>query len=114
MATPDLDCLLKKDYFILYQQQKKVPLKSTLVMECPTQSDTSNSMRAAADGSGMNMSEGNKLEDNEMVIDDEGEHLMGIQDSDDAENQGGHFKIAGTPVGLKTTKIDHEKPSEAE
>ena len=47
-------------------------------MECPTQSDASNSVRAAADGGGLNISEDNKLEDNEMVIDDEGEHLMGI------------------------------------
>ena len=83
-------------------------------MECPTQGDASDSVSAAVDGGRINMSEENKLEDNEMVIDDEGEHLMGIQDSDEAENQGGHFKIAGTPVGLKTTKMDHEKPSEAE
>ena len=30
MAPPDLENLLKKDYIILYQRQKKVPLRGTL------------------------------------------------------------------------------------
>ena len=32
MQPPDLASLVKKDYFILYQQQKPVPLRSKVVM----------------------------------------------------------------------------------
>ena len=94
LAVPDLECLLKKDYFIFYQQQKKVPLKSTLVMERPQTTQLSNSKekRGGADGrrdvNGEDGNEGgagggNKLEDNEMFMDDDGDHLMGIQNDDD-------------------------------
>lgn len=79
MQVPDLESLAKKDYFILYQQQKKVPLQSSAVLANLASSSAADQAKSKE---ASNVEE-NKMEDNEMVLDedDDGDRLMEIAGS---------------------------------
>lgn len=77
LQAPDLECLSKKDYFILFQSTKKVHLRGDLTMarhynDKKSEAPAIESMAAVEGASKI-------LDDDEMVlIDDDGDRLMEI------------------------------------